>query len=236
VELSFGKTFTFSRKLSGYELPAISKWHNVVRTAKKKHVAMNLNDKSHLTCKTGNEHFTSNGNNLSFNLINFWQWSVSDILSNATRGILAEFIVSKALNADVKKIRTEWDAYDLITPEGLKVEVKSSAYLQTWEQTEHSKISFGVSQAKPWNTDTGKRVEIAIRSADIYVFCVLNHLDKSTVNPLNLNQWEFYVCSTEELNNYVKNQKTLSLNALKKLTNSIKYEDLQKQVNNKIKR
>lgn len=200
-----------------------------------KNCRMNLKEKLHLACKTGNEPFTSNENNLGFNLIEFWQWSVSDILSNATRGILAEFIVSKALNADIKKVRTEWGAYDLLTPEGIKVEVKSSAYLQTWDQVEHSKISFGVRQAKPYGIDIGKRVEIAIRSADIYVFCLLKHLDKSTVNPLDLNQWEFYVCSTEELNNYVKNQKTLSLNALKKLTNSIKYEDLQIQVNNKIK-
>lgn len=177
---------------------------------------MNLKEKLHLTCKTGNEHFISNENNLSFNLLDFWRWSSSDILSNATRGILAEFIVSKALNADINQIRTEWDPYDLTTPEGVKVEVKSSAYLQTWDQTEHSKISFGVRQARPYGTEIGKRVEIAIRSADIYIFCLLNHLDKSTVNPLNLNQWKFYVCSTEELNNYVKDQKTLSLNALKK--------------------
>lgn len=196
---------------------------------------MNLKEKFHINCKTGNEPFTSNENNLPFNLLDFWKWSVSDILSNSTRGVLAEFIVSQALKANTQIIRTEWDAYDLITPKGIKVEVKSSAYLQTWEQNEYSKISFSVRQAKPWDNDSGKRVKVAIRSADIYVFCLLNHLDKSTVNPLNLNQWEFYVCSIEELNNFAKNQKTLSLNQLRKLTNSIQYEDLQTQVNNKSK-
>jgi hypothetical protein len=29
VELSFRIKFSLNRKLSGYELPAISKWHNV---------------------------------------------------------------------------------------------------------------------------------------------------------------------------------------------------------------
>jgi hypothetical protein len=30
VELSFRIKFSLSRKFSGYELPAISKWHNVI--------------------------------------------------------------------------------------------------------------------------------------------------------------------------------------------------------------
>lgn len=28
--------------------------------------------------------------------------------------------------------RREWDAYDLVTPTGTTLEVKSSAYVQTW--------------------------------------------------------------------------------------------------------
>ena len=39
--------------------------------------------------------------------------------------VLAEFIVSMALNQH-KKIRSEWDAYDFTTKEGLKVELKNS--------------------------------------------------------------------------------------------------------------
>ena len=37
------------------------------------------------TLKSGEEKLTYNGNNIGYKLINFWQWSVSDILSNATR-------------------------------------------------------------------------------------------------------------------------------------------------------
>ena len=46
--------------------------------------------------KTGDEKLTSGEKELDFSLLDFWRWSVSDILSNATRGILAEFIVAKA--------------------------------------------------------------------------------------------------------------------------------------------
>jgi hypothetical protein len=63
--------------------------------------------------------------------LEFWKWAFSDFLSNALRGVLAEFIVAKAMDCtDVQ--RTEWDAYDVITSDGIKIEVKSSAYLQSW--------------------------------------------------------------------------------------------------------
>ena len=57
--------------------------------------------------------------------------------------MLAEFIVASAIDV-LKNPREEWDAYDLITKEGLKIEIKSSSYLQSWDQTELSKIIFGV--------------------------------------------------------------------------------------------
>ncbi|AWA31009.1 hypothetical protein HYN48_13470 [Flavobacterium magnum] len=191
---------------------------------------MNFSENKHLSLKSGNEKFNFEKQNLDFSLLDFWRWSVSDILSNATRGILAEFIVAKALNADIAKIRNEWDAYDLVTSTGIKVEVKSSAYLQTWEQIDYSKISFSTRAAKPWDMSIDKRSEIAIRSADVYVFCLLNHKDKSTVDPLNLNQWEFYVLATTELNNYQRSQHSITLNSLKKLTQTLQYNEIKNEV------
>ncbi len=53
--------------------------------------------------KTGNESFSNNQKTLPFNVWDFWKWSVSDLLSNATRGRLAEFIVATALGINVKE-------------------------------------------------------------------------------------------------------------------------------------
>ena len=69
--------------------------------------------------KTGEEVFSLDGNPSDFTLMNFWQWSASDLVSNATRGILAEFIVAKALDI-VDEVRSEWDPYDLITNDKIK--------------------------------------------------------------------------------------------------------------------
>jgi hypothetical protein len=32
----------------------------------------------------------------------------------------------------------------------------------------------------------------------LYVFCLLAHKDKSTLDPLNMDQWQFFVLATEE--------------------------------------
>jgi len=174
-----------------------------------------------------------NDQELSHTLLDFWRWSVSDILSKATRGRLAEFIVATATNIDITQVRDEWGAYDLLTPDGVKVEVKSAAYLQSWEQKKLSKISFSTKLAKPWDWEIDKRSSVAVRSADVYVFCLLHHQDKATVDPLNLNQWEFYVLATEELNNYTRSQYSITLNSLRKLTNAVNYGKLDQEVKTK---
>lgn len=163
--------------------------------------------------KTGEEHFCLGEENLDQKLINFWSWSQSDILNNSLRGVLAEFIVASALGIDYG-VRVEWDAYDLITQSGLKIEVKSSAYLQSWKQHSHSKIVFNIPNTKEYDYDTYTYASESKRQSDVYVFCLLKHQDKETVDPLILDQWEFYILPTKVLNETKGNQKTIGLKPL----------------------
>ena len=107
----------------------------------------------------------------------YWNWAHNDFLSNAQRGILAEFIVGKALNCLNEK-RLEWNAYDLVTTSGIKVEVKSAAYIQLWEQSKMSEIRFDIAQKKSWFAETNTFHKISERSADVYVFSVLSEKDR----------------------------------------------------------
>jgi hypothetical protein len=50
---------------------------------------------------------------------------------NATRGVV-EYVVALAFGVDVSDIRERWATFDLLTPSGIKVDVKSAAYLQSW--------------------------------------------------------------------------------------------------------
>jgi hypothetical protein len=144
----------------------------------------------------GSERLTFNGDKLSLTVSDFWQWSVSDLVSNLTRGRLAEFIVAHALGIDVlARVRNEWDAFDLITSEEVKVkvEVKSSAYLQSWFQKGHSPISWSVGPTRAWSHERGESDREARLHAEVYVLALLCEKDKDKVDPLKVDQWEFFV-------------------------------------------
>lgn len=180
--------------------------------------------------KTGNEYLTDNGEKIEYNFLDFWSWSVSDILSNATRGRFAEFVVGTAVGLDPRNLRDEWDAYDLTTDKGTKIEVKSAAYIQTWNQKKISTISFSTRHAKYWDAETFIEDGKPRRHADIYVFCHLKHLDQEAIDPLKMEQWDFYVLPTFRLDNYERSQSSITINSLRKLTESIKYSELKTEI------
>lgn len=179
-----------------------------------------------ITKRLGDEVFHNNGKSLPFNILSFWQWSASDLVGNSLRGVLAEFIVASAIGY-VDSIRKEWDAFDLETPEGIKIEVKSAAYIQSWSQKKLSQIQFGIRPTQSWDSTSGAYSSIKVRQADIYVFCVLAHKTQNTIDPLNLEQWVFYIIATKTLNQAVAEQKTITLSKLLKLNpQKVKYNGI----------
>lgn len=101
----------------------------------------------------------------------FWRWGYSDLIQNITRGVLAEFIVAWALDLDSKP-RDPWQAYDLKTKDGKRVEVKSTGYLQDWyRKGKTPKIinpRFVINQTRKWTAETGMEKEPSF-NADVYV-------------------------------------------------------------------
>jgi hypothetical protein len=164
--------------------------------------------------KSGSEQFRYEGKDAGFDLLDFWQWSVSDLVSNATRGILAEYIVAKALGV-AKGIRNEWDAFDLRTASGIKVEVKSAAYVQSWYQKKLSLITFVVPPTRAFDPIKGIVDREPKRQADVYVFALLKHQEKPSIDPMNLDQWEFYALPVSVLNERKRSQYSITLKSLK---------------------
>lgn len=83
--------------------------------------------------KEGNEAFREQNGRIELTVLDFWQWANSNLLDNAARGILAEFLVAHALER-THMPRREWGAFDIKTESGLKIEVKSASYAQSWPQ------------------------------------------------------------------------------------------------------
>ena len=100
----------------------------------------------------------------------FYEWAYSDFLVNNQRGHLAEYIIAKALNT-VSQKRLEWDPFD-IKYKNLKIEVKSCAYIQAWEQKDFSKISFDIAPTRLFDMETEHYCEECKRQSDLYIFCL----------------------------------------------------------------
>lgn len=148
--------------------------------------------------------------------LDFWRWAYSDLLGNTERGAVAEYLVASALGIS-REDRISWNSYDLLSNEGIKIEVKASAYIQTWGQERLSDIRFGIQPTYAWNSETNVYDTEMRRQSDIYVFCVLKHTEQETIDPLDARQWEFYPLKTSVLNEKVGNQKGISLSKILKL-------------------
>jgi len=137
----------------------------------------------------------------------FWSWAYSDVLVNTNRSVFAEFLVGSALGV-LDKPRIEWDAVDLHYNEKT-IEVKCSAYIQSWDQKAYSTILFDIGKKIAWHADSNTYEKEPTRSADCYVFCLFKELVKDKANILDTNSWEFYVVSTKRINEGLKDQKSI---------------------------
>ncbi len=183
--------------------------------------------------QSGCEPFNAGGESLGPTLRDYWQWSGSDLLGNVQRGVLAEFLVASALGV-TDEPREEWGAFDVEVPGCGTVEVKSAAYIQSWKQRDFSRISFDIAnRTSSWNPKTGEyeALDSPRRVADVYVFCLLSHKCQKTIDPLNVEQWKFYVVRRTQLDcSRWKKNKKIGLNSLTCLTKAIPYGELNCEV------
>jgi hypothetical protein len=181
--------------------------------------------------KSESEELTFNGHSIGCKILNFWQWRMSNLLNNTDRGAFAEFIVAKSIRVDEPK--TEWSEFDIITENGeIKIEVKSASYIQAWGQSKFSTIRFPIKKTRSLHSETNTYSSEPKRHANVYVFCLLKHKDQKTLDPLKLEQWEFYVVKTAILNEKYGNQASISLSDLQKLTEPVFYHKLRNEIFN----
>jgi len=157
----------------------------------------------------------------------FWAWTLSDLRTNTVRPMLAEFLVARALGAHHHP-RIEWDACDVRTDDGIRVEVKSAAYLQAWAQVKPSNITFAGLSARTWTPEAGYSVAGSY-NADVYVFGLQTATDHAEYDALNLNQWSFWVLPRSVVE--ATGQRSLSLARVQELSErSLTYAELAHRV------
>lgn len=141
---------------------------------------------------TGDEQLEGTG---GATVADFWRFAMQDLQMNNTRGYLAEFLVGRALG--IQTNRVEWDPFDLLWhpsySESVRVEVKSSAYLQSWRQRKLSTPSFSGLKGRVLSEELSAYSEESGYNADIYVMCLNDQTDPAAFDPLDINVWKFFV-------------------------------------------
>jgi len=155
-------------------------------------------------------------------ILDFWQWAYCDLKDNTGRGVFAEWMVAKLLRLPASEPRPPWQAWDITTPDGLTLEVKASAYVQTFGDPANgvlgnpSKIRFSrLKTRRPLDRFGKKIAEEKTYNADLYVFCVELCAQEAAWDPLDLGQWEFYVLERDALQDL--GQSSMNLRTLRKV-------------------
>jgi len=159
-------------------------------------------------------------------VLDFWQWAFSNLRANNVRGVFAEWLVAKLLDIPLT-VRDSWIEWDLMTPEGVKIEVKTSAYLQTWSQKRPSQIIFTGLKGRKLDPETNQYAREATYNADIYVFCVQIEQDPNKWDALDLEQWRFYLLLREQIEQL--NQKSLSLKPLTNMSQEMTADEFRQE-------
>ena len=169
---------------------------------------------------TGLEKFKNTGNK-KFSVLDFWRYGFSSLNSNILRGVLAEFVVESALKESSQiNVRNPWDDFDVLAPNGKKIEVKCCSYIQDWDQNQFSRILWsGLKARELYYSDAVKKsseLKLADYKSDIYILSLLKHQDHSTLDILDMNQWVFYILSKERIKEISNDKSSVSLIRLKK--------------------
>ncbi|UPL15688.1 GIY-YIG domain-containing protein [Microbacterium galbinum] len=150
----------------------------------------------------GNERFAG----IEGSVVDFWRFAMPDLRMNNVRGYFAEYLVSRALG--VEQLRVEWDDYDVLW-KGVKIEVKSSGYLQAWAQQGPSAIVFSGLRRKAQGENWALADE-ATYKADVYVFAWHTTQEPDKYDALDVDAWAFHVLAREQLEQLNVGSLTLS--------------------------
>lgn len=164
---------------------------------------------------TESDQFTFQGRDLGFSVLDFWKYAYSDLNSDP-RDDVAEYLVARALGLTVAYNRQDWTLFDIAYPRAkreFRIEVKSTSYFQTW-RTDGKVSSQRVFSIRKSMNPTG----VIERHSDIYVFCLLRGNTREEANPVKIDNWDFFIIPTYKINEQCGDNKSVSLQVVKRLS------------------
>lgn len=130
------------------------------------------------------------------------------LVNNAFRGMLVEAMLAQVLEPEWRWCSADWASHDFENAEGVKLEVKQSAALQSWHKPgdSPSRGSFDIA-SRTGRYEGARWIDEPGRAAQIYVFAWHPIVDHGLADHREPNQWQFYPVSARDL----PDQKTISL-------------------------
>jgi hypothetical protein len=151
-------------------------------------------------------------------MVDFWRWAYADLKPNNVRGVFAEWMVAQILGLDPAP-RDSWAEFDLQlpAPDNRKIEVKASAYRQSWHKPTDppSAITFSGLKGQKWIEEERRYDGVSRYHADIYVFCIQTQKVVESWDAFDLDNWEFYVATRARIER--RQAKSLGLSAVQSL-------------------
>ena len=145
------------------------------------------------------------------------------LVTNVHRSVLVESIVAFAL-PDWRWCSSDYASYDFRRGDA-KLEVKQSAFLQTWSNGRLSRPAWDIAPRTGYWDDGATWVSQPGRIADIYVLA-LHQVADHTADHRDPRQWQFFVIPTKSL----PPTKRIGLAAARQLTDAVPFEGLRSRI------
>lgn len=154
----------------------------------------------------------------------FWLYQFSNIWNLTSE--LSEYIVAHALGIKRALNRSYWSLWDITyyskDNKKIRIEVKSTADYHCWTFPTNKQTPrvFSIRTTHSRYKDVSSKKQ---RQSDIYVFCHNKGEDPEKNHPLHLENWDFYIIKTEDIDKKCKGQKTISLKKVISMANNKSY-------------
>ena len=145
------------------------------------------------------------------------------VMQNNLRGLWVEAMVAELLGPEWKHTGADWAAWDFERADGLRLEVKQSARMQSWGVSS-STPSFRIKAARGHYPENAPYLpnNSGDRLAHVYVFAWHDGDDQREAE-----EWDFFVIGTDRL---PKGQKEISLGAIRRVVDPVSCWDLSAMV------
>ena len=149
----------------------------------------------------------------------------SPVIANRWRGDYVEVLIHFALGEEWE-LGGEWNGWDLQKAD-VRLEIKQSAALQTWETSGKSLPRFDIEPRSGYYKNETDWIELPGRHADIYIFAWQPETERGVADHRCADQWRFYIVPEHEL---PEGQKSIGLNPIKKRSEELSFGQLARAI------